>query len=331
MTNSEIEELQRASEAINSGNTFLLSCHVHPDGDALGSVLAMAHALKAAGKKVVATFPDPFVIPYSLEQSLPGVDLLSDLKSVIESARIFDVAMTFDCGSKTRLTGLENMLESAQVFINVDHHLSNERFGDINVIDIGAASSGSVVLDILDACGIALNKESAQCMYVALLTDTGRFQFSSTTSKVFDQASRLAKYDLPIAKLSRVLTEEDPYKFLKLAGQALGAMEFDAKSGVVSAVASIELQKKHGVKYDEIEGLIEFVRRTRESDVACVVKEFEPGDYRVSMRSLGVIDVCEIASKFGGGGHRYAAGFSSKESPFDIIENVKKQVNGQRS
>ncbi len=323
-------DIARASDAIGSAHSFLLTCHIHPDGDALGSTLAMAHALKSVGKSVVATFPDPFVIPETLRESLPGIELVQSSSDVQESGNIFDVAMTFDCGSRTRLSGLEELLDSAKIFINVDHHLSNERFGTINVIDVHAASSGTVVLSLLDACSIPVNKDAAQCMYVALLTDTGRFQFSSTTTKVFEQAARLAEFDLPIAELSRTLTEQDPFAFLQLTGQALSNMKRDENSQVVSAVATREMQDHFGVAYDEIEALIEYVRRTRESDVACVVKEFQPGDYRVSLRSLGVIDVCEIASMKGGGGHRYAAGFSSTDSPDDIITFVRDEVIKQR-
>ncbi len=324
-------DITEAVEAINAAQSFLLTCHIHPDGDALGSTLAMAHGLISKGKKVVATFPDPFVVPESLVKTLPGTELLRESSEVLRAGEHFDVAMTFDCGSRTRLTGLEPLLDSADVFINVDHHLSNERFGTINVISVEAASSGSVVLKIFDACGIALTKESAQCMYVALLTDTGRFQFSSTTPDVFEQAKRLSQFDLPIAEMSRSLTEEDSFAFLTLAGEALSVMERDEESNVVSATVTIDMQQAHGVSYDETEALIEYVRRAKECDVACVVKEYLPGDYRVSLRSLGIIDVCQVAQARGGGGHRYAAGFSSTQSPQEIIQSVRDDVVTQRA
>lgn len=330
MPNYLDSDIELVREAVANSQSFLLTCHVHPDGDALGSSMAMFHALKSIGKNVVATFPNPFVIPESLKSTLPGIENVLSMQEVVDLKLKFDVAMTFDCGSRTRLGGLEKLLNEAKTFINVDHHLSNEKFGDINIIDIEAASSGSVVLTILDACEIELDKDSAQCLYVALLTDTGRFQFSSTNSKVFDQASRLAKFDLPIAEMSRILTEEDPFAFLKLAGQALSLMEFDFDSKLVSAVSTVEMRDAHGVKYDETEGLIEIVRRTRESDVACVVKEFEKGDYRVSLRSLGEIDVCIIAESKGGGGHRFAAGFTSTDAPQEIISSVRSEINSQR-
>lgn len=322
------EEIARATDVIARGTRFVLSCHIHPDGDALGSTLAMAHALRSQGKDVVATFPDPFVIPQSLNSALIGTELLVPSSQVI--GETFDVAMTFDCGSQSRLGELYEHLCRAETFINIDHHISNERFGDINVIDVDAASSGSVVLSVTDSCGINLTREMAQCMYVALLTDTGRFQFSSTTSQVFEQAARLAAFDLPIAHLSRVLTEEDNFDFLKMVGRILSEMEYDESSSVVSAIATLALREEYGVAYDETEAVIEFIRRARQSDVACVVKEFESGDYRVSLRSLGAINVCDIASTHGGGGHRFAAGFSSIDNPRDIISSVRDAVKAQR-
>jgi phosphoesterase RecJ-like protein len=321
-------ELRHAASIIEDAQTFLLTCHIHPDGDALGSTMAMAHALKSAGKEVTATFPEPFIVPHSLQKSLPGIDILTQSDQL---APRYDVMMTFDCGSRSRLGELDQKFGDVEHVINVDHHISNEGFGTTNVIDVDAASSGSVVQALLEECSIALTRDVAQCVYVALLTDTGRFQFSSTTPDVFEQARILSEFELPIAELSRTLTEEDPYAFLKLAGEALSEMEFDTDAQLVSAVASIDLQHKHGVTYEETEGLIEFVRRAREADVACVVKEFSPGDYRVSLRSLGTIDVCMIAEKRGGGGHRYAAGFSSTHDPREIIDGVLSDVRQQRS
>lgn len=321
--------LVEASHLIKESQNFLLTCHINPDGDALGSTMGMAHALKSIGKNVTATFSDPFVIPESLQKTLPEVN-----EVVVPFSKVsgdFDVVMTFDCGSQTRLGDVTGIFEKVDHIINVDHHISNEAFGTVNIIDANAASSGSVVLALLDELKIPLNKNISQCLYVALLTDTGRFQFSSTTPDVFEQAKRHAAFDLPIAQLSRTLTEEDPYAFLKLAGEALSKMEFDADSGLVSALGTIEMRNKYGVEYDEMEGLVEFVRRAKESDVACVIKEFQPGDYRGSLRSLGEIDVCEIASSYGGGGHRFAAGFSTTDEPNKVIENVKALIIAQRN
>lgn len=320
--------LSKASDVIKNAQSFLLSCHVHPDGDALGSTVAMAHALQSQGKKVTATFSDPFIIPEALRFCLPQVDEI--VKPISEVNGKFDVIMTFDCGSKSRLGDVVNYFDAVEQVINVDHHISNEGFGTINIIDPEAASSGSVVLDLLDELNIDLTKEIAQCLYVALLTDTGRFQFSSTTADVFDQARRYAEFDLPIAQMSRVLTEEDPYSLLKLAGEVLTTMQFDPELKLVSAFVSLDMRDANGVAYEELENVIEFVRRTKEADVAFALKEFQAGDYRGSLRSLGEIDVCKVAEAFEGGGHKFAAGFSSTDNPENILIKVKDQIELQR-
>lgn len=323
--------LNEVKDLVESSNNFLLTCHIHPDGDALGSTMAMAHALKTIGKNVTVTFPDPFVLPYSLNATIPGLDTVAVESGSINVDEKFDVVMTFDCGSKSRLNGLENLIVNSSSFINVDHHLSNEKFGDINVIDVDAASSGSVVQEILEFCDIALDKDIATCLYIALLTDTGRFQFSSTNPVVFEQAKILSSYGVDIAFLSRTLTEEDSFNLMKLAGSVLSEMQYDIEAQLVYSYVTIEMREKFNCAYDEVEGLIELVRRSREADVACMVKEFEPGDYRVSLRSLGTVDVCELASNFDGGGHRYAAGFSSQLSIEDIFSKVKSLINDARA
>ncbi|MFN8015593.1 MAG: bifunctional oligoribonuclease/PAP phosphatase NrnA [Acidimicrobiia bacterium] len=321
-------EIDLAKKEIKLADSILLTCHVHPDGDALGSVLAMMHALLKINKNVTATFPSPFEIPATLRDTLPGLDLLCPPESILENN--FDLVMTFDCGSITRIEGLSDVFKNSKKLINVDHHVSNEKFGDINIIDTKAASSGSVVLEIIDELGVELDKNIAQCIYVALLTDTGRFQFSSTNKDVFDQASRLSEYDLPIAFLSRKLTEEDSFQFMKLCGDVLAQMKIDNELSFVYAVATTEMREKYKLSYSDLEGLIEFVRRTKEADVACVLKEFEPGVYKGSMRSLGEIDVCVIASEFNGGGHKFAAGFTSELIPDEIIEQIKLEISKQK-
>lgn len=322
--------LTDVEDIISSSQTFLLTCHIHPDGDALGSTMGMAHALRSVGKDVVVTFPNPFVLPYSLSKTIPGLEELATPSDSIDKNKKFDVVMTFDCGSKSRLSGLEDLISRSSKFINVDHHLSNEKFGDVNIIDVKAASSGSVVQEILNFCEIELSKEVATCLYIALLTDTGRFQFSSTTPEVFEQAKELSKFDLDIAFLSRTLTEEDSYSLMKLAGSVLNEMQYNEKAKMAYSFVSIEMREKFDCVYDEVEGLIELVRRSREADVACMIKEFEPGDYRVSLRSLGTIDVCEVASNFGGGGHRFAAGFSSQLTIDEIFQKVIELVSKVR-
>jgi len=232
------------------------------------------------------------------------------------------VLITFDCGSLSRLCDLETRAKAAAELIVVDHHASNERYGTINVIDEHAAASGVLLRRLAHELGLPLNRDAAVCLYAALVCDTGRFQYESTTSGVFELAQELAGFDLPIASLSRVLFEEHRFAYLKLAADVLSRAELVAEKKFVWAkVTQADLQR-HDVTFEEIEGLIDLVRRTREAEVACVLKEASDGAWRVSLRSLGSVDVCKIAEHEGGGGHRFAAGFTSDDPAELVVQRI---------
>ena len=306
--------LALAHRAIAGAPRVTLACHVNPDGDALGSMLALHHVLRAAGIECVASFPNPFVVaPHYRE--LPGLELLTP-PELVESEP--PVLITFDSGSLSRLGDLETKAKAAAELIVVDHHASNERYGTINVIDVRAAASGVLVRRLVEELGLALNRDAAVCLYAALVCDTGRFQYETTTGDVFELARELASFDLPIASLSRTLFEEHRFAYLKLAADVLTRAQLVAEKGFVWAKVTQADLARHGVTYEEIEGLIDLVRRTREADVACVLKEASDGAWRVSLRSLGTVDVCKIAEHEGGGGHRFAAGFTS-DDPADVV------------
>lgn len=312
------EALALAHRAISRAPRVVLACHVNPDGDALGSMLALHHVLRAAGIESVASFPSPFVVAPHY-RDLPGLDLLTapDLVEV-EPA----VLITFDCGSLARLGDLETRAKAAADLIVVDHHASNERYGTINVIDEHAAASGVLVRRLVDELGLPLNRDAAVCLYAALVCDTGRFQYETTTGDVFELARELAGFDLPIASLSRTLFEEHRFAYLKLAADVLARAELVADKGFVWAKVTQDDLRRHDVTFEEIEGLIDLVRRTREADVACVLKEASDGAWRVSLRSLGEVDVCKIAEHEGGGGHRFAAGFTSDDSAELVVQRI---------
>jgi phosphoesterase RecJ-like protein len=229
-----------------------------------------------------------------------------------------EVLVTFDCGSLDRLGELETCAKGAAELIVVDHHASNERYGTINVIDVDAAASGVLVRQLIDRLGLPLNRDAAICLYAALVCDTGRFQYESTTPEVFDLARELAGFDLPISSLSRTLFEEHRFAYLQLVADVLGnAQLVPGKRFVWAKVTRADLDRR-GVTFEEVEGMIDLVRRTREADVSCVLKEAADGAWRVSLRSLGPVDVCKIAEREGGGGHRLAAGFTS-DDPADVV------------
>jgi bifunctional oligoribonuclease and PAP phosphatase NrnA len=318
------EAFARAVAAIDSAHAVALACHVNPDGDALGSMLGLFHVLRAAGRSAVASFPQPFVVaPHYRE--LPGLDLLTPPD---DFPREPDVMITFDCGSMDRLGSLEPSGKGASELIVIDHHISNDRYGTINLIEPDAAASGWVVLQLVDALGLPLNRDAAVNLYAALVCDTGRFQYDTTTPAVFDMARRLTEFGVPIARLSRTLFEEHRFAYLQLLGEALREAHLEVEHRFVWTAVTHEMLERHGVQLEEVEGLIDILRRASEAEVTCVLKEEEDGAVRVSLRSLGAVDVRRIAEAHGGGGHTFAAGFTSTFDIPTVVADIRAAIAG---
>jgi phosphoesterase RecJ-like protein len=317
---NEVESsLAQAAAAVAGAESVALACHVNPDGDALGSLLGLFHVLRAGGRDVVGSFPHPFAVaPHYRE--LPGLELLT---SPDEFPREPDVMVTFDCGSLGRLGDLEPAAKAARELVVLDHHVSNTRYGTINVIDPAAAASGVLVRRLVLELGLPLTNDAAVALYAALVCDTGRFQYETTTPSVFDLARELVTFDVPVSALSRQLFEEHRFAYLKLLGEALAAAELDAERRFVWTSVTQDMLERHGVTLEEVEGLIDIVRRATEAEVTCVLKEEADGSVRVSLRSLGDVDVRVIAADHGGGGHRFAAGFESTLDIPSVVANIR--------
>jgi len=300
-------DLEHAARLIRDADQVALACHVNPDGDALGSMLGLFHVLRADGRDVLASYPSPFVVaPHYRE--LPGLDLLAKPADFPTAP---DVMVTFDCGSLDRLGDLEPAARAAGELIVIDHHISNCRYGTVNVIEPHAAASGWVVQRLIDTLGLPLCRDAAVCLYAAIVCDTGRFQYDTTTPEVFDLARRLTEFDVPVARLSRTLFEEHRFAYLQLLAEALANAELIREQRFVWTAVTQDMLQRHQVTVEEVEGLIDILRRTEEAEVTCVLKEEADGTVRVSLRSLGDVDVRRIAEAHGGGGHQYAAGFTS--------------------
>ena len=322
--------LARAVEVIRAAPSLALACHELPDGDALGSMLALHHLALAQGMVSVASWAEPHVVAghYSF---LPGLDLTTKPADFPTAPAVM---LTFDCGSISRLGELEAPARAADELIVVDHHLSNDHYGTVNLIDASAAATAVVVRRLAEALGWPLTRDAALCLYTGLVTDTGRFQYSNTTPEVFDLARELVGYDLPIAAMSRQLFEEHHFAYLQLVAVCLARAELDRELGFVATWVSQEDLERFRVDLSETEGLIDLVRRTAEASVSCVLKETDEG-VRVSLRSVprpggdGGLDVAAVAARFGGGGHRFAAGFSAPGRVGDVLEAIRGAVAEQ--
>jgi len=323
-----VPDLQRAVELIDGASTVGLVCHVEPDGDALGSLLGLHHLCRAHGKASVASWPEPFLVAphYAF---LPG---LEDCTKPADFPAEPDVMVTFDCGSLDRLNELAVPARRAAArgrLVVLDHHRTNARYGSLNVIDPSAAATAVLVRQLADGLGWPLTRDAALCLYTGLVTDTGRFQYDATSPDVFRLAAELSTFDLPISSMSRQLFEEHRFAYLKLIADCLARAELDPELGLVATWVAASDFETYGVAIQETEGLIDLVRRAKEADVACVLKETE-GGVRVSLRSVGTIDVSEIATGFGGGGHAFAAGFVASDSIAGVLADVRAAVAEQR-
>ncbi len=313
--------LDQAAAAIASAPSLALACHHTPDGDALGSMLALHRLSLAAGVPAVASWPEPFVAGahYSF---IPGLDRAT------EPARFPaepEVMITFDCGSLARLGGLASAARAAKTLIVIDHHVTNDGYGAINLIDADAAASAVIVRRLLDRLSWPLDYESAVCLYTGLVCDTGRFQYDNTTSAVFELAAELSRFDLPVAAITRQLFEEHRLAYLHVVAAALGRVELDVDKRFVATWITADDLASNDVQIEETEGLIDLVRRTSEADVSCVLKE-APDGTRVSLRAIADVDVGAIATSFGGGGHRKAAGFSSDRPVGEVLAAIRSRL-----
>jgi phosphoesterase RecJ-like protein len=313
--------LDRAADAIASAPSLALACHHTPDGDALGSMLALHHLALANGKASVASWPEPFPVAPHYE-FLPGLDLATKPADFPSEPELM---VTFDCGSIGRLAELGEPARRARELIVVDHHATNDGYGTINLIDPDAAASAVVVRRLLDRLGWELTREAAECLYTGLVCDTGRFQYDVTTPEVFTLARELSTYDLPISAMNRQLFEEHRLAYLRLAGMALQRAVYDGERRFVASWVTAADLAEFGVGLDETEGLIDLLRRTTEADVSCVLKE-TPDGTKVSLRAVNEFDVGQIAIAFGGGGHKAASGFVSPLPVPELLDAIRQSL-----
>ncbi len=304
---------QAAVDLLRGHDDVTLVCHVGPDGDALGSMLALGAALRAGGRTVRASWGSmPFEVPAAYA-SLPALDLLVPADEVPVAPALL---VTFDTGSTDRLGSLADRVGTAGQVLVVDHHASNTRFGSVNLVDPDAAATAVLVAELIDRLGLELTAEVAAPLYTGVVTDTGSFKYAATTPSVHALAGRLLATGIRHDIISREIWDSQPFAYVQLLGEVCaGAVLHPADAGglglVHTSVTCTDL-RQHGLGLADVEGVIDVLRTAREAEVAVVLKH-DPADglLKVSTRSKGRIDVGAVCTALGGGGHRFAAGFTS--------------------
>jgi len=319
--------LAKTVSLLEGAGEVCLACHIRPDADALGSMLALAHALRAPGRRpqrVIASFGDqPFEVPDILH-FLPGLDLLSPPGAVPGRPELM---ITFDAGSLDRLGLLAGPAARAGELVVIDHHASNTRFGTIHLVDPAAAATAILVLDLIDALDIELTADIALGLYAGVVTDTGSFKFPATTPAVHQMAARLLSTGIEPGAVARELWDRAPFGYLGLLSGALARAVLEpaaaAGHGLVWTTVSCADRAAHGLNLDAVEPVIDVVRRTDEAGVAVVLKQSDDGLWQVSARSKGAVDVGRACATLGGGGHRNAAGFTAAGGPAETLAQLR--------
>lgn len=314
--------------ALKSASGVLCVAHVSPDGDALGSAMAAALALSQVGVEAFVSFDEePFVLPSSLAW-LPGDHLLrapADVPSTV------DVVVSFDASDLARLGGLGDVANAARVFAAVDHHRSYTGFAHLAVVDVKAPATAVLAMELTDRLGAELTSDIATCVYVGLTTDTGSFRFAGTTAKTHYLAARLHEAGVAHEHIARAVFDTASFAAVKLLGTAIERAHLipDAVGGSGLVWTALTKSDRHtlGLPLDAAEPVIDTLRTTAEAEVAVVLKEGDDGVWRASTRSKGKVDLGEVCMKLGGGGHRFAAGFSSTDSPERIIDVILEAID----
>jgi phosphoesterase RecJ-like protein len=321
-----IDNLNKAADVIAGADRLALACHIGPDGDALGSMLALAIAARVEGKAVIASFGTPFSVPGNL-RFLPGQDMLTSPASFPEDP---EVMVVFDAGSADRLGELGSNASRAKTLVVLDHHVTNQGFGDVAVVDGRAAATGQIVYRLLGVMGWPVTAEVAECLLTAVTTDTGRFQYANTTPETMQVAAELIAAGARPPEISRHVYEEAPFGYLVAAGAALSRARLDADAGVVATVIKQSDLKSAGIDWGDIDNLIDTLRLAEEADVAMLAKVHDDGRVKVSLRSRGLTDVGSLSVALGGGGHRLAAGFTIVADADEVIDKVISMVGDYR-
>ncbi|MHB8066061.1 MAG: DHH family phosphoesterase [Ruminiclostridium sp.] len=312
------------SKMLSEAGGIAIFPHVSADGDAIGSSLALGLALKNAGKiiKIYMEESIPTVFKF-----LPGLEL-TDFYN--ESDEVMDVNIALDTGDVGRLASRAETFFKAPFTINIDHHVTNTKFSHLNFVDALSASTGEIVYSLIKQMKLEIDTDIAMCLYTAIATDTGGFQYGNTTAETHRIAAELLETGINVGELSQRIFDNTTYEKLKLTAKSIELLELHENSRLAVVVLSLEAISSTGAKEEDCDGIVNIGRSIESVEVSVLIKEKENNEVRVNLRSKSYIDVSAVAATFDGGGHKRAAGCTIKGSVEDakakIINAVKDKL-----
>ena len=303
----------RIAAAILERRRFVISSHSRPDGDSIGSSMAMAYALRAIGRQADVVMSDAAPPPLMQFPGVPDIRVATDV-----GAGPYDAAIVMECGDLGR-TGVAGLDRS--YVINIDHHPGNTGYGQLQWFDASAAALGEMIFDLVHAIGAPLTCDVATHIYLAILTDTGSFHYSRISPRTFDICGECLKAGVDPVLTARNVYDSNNMGRLKLFGAVLSAMQIDSSGRIAIVYLDHEMARAAGGTYDDTEGLINLPLTVKEIQAVVFFKHIEGQQYRVSMRSKGAIDIGAVAKEFHGGGHKNAAGCNAS-GPIESLQTM---------
>lgn len=322
MTGSGIPE--KILDVIRSKDNFVVVTHVQPDGDAVGSLLAMSDMLEQMGKRVFAFLDEPISHLYDF---MPGCGKLSsdvdEMRYFIAESGADICVVALDCGEADRVGIQKKLLLNVSPFLVIDHHLSHRNFGNYRWVEPGRSSTGEMVYEIAEALGQTPSYNSAFALYVAICTDTGSFRYECTGARTFEIVGKLVALGVKPDYVAGLIYDNFSPERLKLMQMVLGTLELCADDQIACIQVTRDMFDMSGALVQDVEGFIEYARSIRSVKVAAFIKETRNDMVSVSLRAKGECNVADIAKQFGGGGHRNASGC---KFPNSAIESVRQRV-----
>lgn len=322
-TNCRLDEI---ADVIRNRQRFVVMSHIRPDGDALGCELAMGLCLKQLGKDVTVWNQDGLLNKYHY---LPGSEMVQLPPAEPQE---FEVAIVLDTAVKDRVGSCLQSIKHADTWINIDHHVSNDHYGDLAYIDSKAPAAGQILFELFRSQDLPLTYEMADNLFVAISTDTGSFQYPNTTARTYEIAAELIKLGVNVGKLSQAIYENNPRRRLELLRALLNVLQFTSNDKVASFSLSVATAEALGVGPEDNEGLIDHIRSIEGVIVAAFFEELNDGKVRISLRSKDPrADVCKICAQFGGGGHTLAAGARIPGTLVEVQDKVLAAIDREVS
>lgn len=307
--------LKKINDLVSAGSSFLITTHESPDGDAIGSSLALANYLTEIGKDVTVHVCDPVPEIYSF---LP----LADTVTTSLPDRDYDICFVLDVGEFKRAGKQINSCRKIGAFINIDHHKTSESFGVVNLVDTKAAATGVLIHRLIKDAGATVSLPAALCIYVALITDTGSFRYSNADPEAFAVAGEMIEKGVNAWDISSRLYESQPRARIELLSLALSTLAFSECGRFASITVTLDMYEKTGTDAELTDGFINYPRSVRGVEVAIFFRELSERSFKVGFRSKGLVDVSRLAEGFGGGGHHNAAGCIVDGAIEDVREKV---------